>query len=152
MTYACADAEEMPVSRMNDCDGILRFMIAGNAYFTLRSQKTGTRYTFRAHQSTDKSVLFISTLWGSDNTGDYAYVGIVKDGEFKLTRKSKFNADSPQVKAFSWALSHIMGADRIPDVLEFWHEGRCGRCARKLTVPESIASGFGPECIKHVGE
>jgi len=24
---------------------------------------------------------------------------------------------------------------------------RCGRCGRVLTVPESVESGFGPECI-----
>ena len=35
-------------------------------------------------------------------------------------------------------------------MLEVWHEGRCGRCNRALTVPESIASGIGPECAKHV--
>jgi hypothetical protein len=32
-----------------------------------------------------------------------------------------------------------------------WHEGRCGRCGRKLTVPESIESGFGPECASILG-
>jgi hypothetical protein len=36
----------------------------------------------------------------------------------------------------------ILGA-----TLEFWHEGRCGRCGRRLTVPDSIASGYGPECV-----
>ena len=29
--------------------------------------------------------------------------------------------------------------------LEVWHEGRCGKCGRKLIVPESIARGIGPE-------
>jgi hypothetical protein len=29
-----------------------------------------------------------------------------------------------------------------------WHEGSCARCGKKLTVPESIESGFGPECVK----
>jgi len=26
------------------------------------------------------------------------------------------------------------------------HEGKCGRCGRKLTVPLSIETGIGPEC------
>lgn len=30
--------------------------------------------------------------------------------------------------------------------LQVWHEGRCGRCGRKLTVPSSIETGLGPEC------
>jgi hypothetical protein len=44
-----------------------------------------------------------------------------------------------------WA--HI---DDLPESLEIWHEGSCLRCGRKLTVPESIESGYGPECIKSV--
>lgn len=35
--------------------------------------------------------------------------------------------------------------------VEIWHEGKCGRCGRQLTVPESIESGFGPECVKMIG-
>jgi hypothetical protein len=151
MTITCTDADA-PVARMNHCESILKFMIAGNAYFTIRSQKTGTRYTYRVAKSKSKEIHFVSCLYGPQNTDDYAYLGVISNGEFRLTAKSKFTNDSPQTKAFAWTFAHVMGADRIPDVLEFWHEGRCGRCARVLTVPESIASGFGPECIKHVGE
>jgi hypothetical protein len=140
--------EDAPIVRMNHCDDILRFILAGNAYFTLRSAKTGTRYTFRVSKKKDGDVHFVSTMYGSDNTADYAYLGVIKNGQFTLTAKSRFTNDSPQAKAFGWAFDHIMGADRIPDVLEFWHEGRCGRCARLLTVPESIANGIGPECAK----
>jgi hypothetical protein len=35
-------------------------------------------------------------------------------------------------------------------VVEFWHEGKCCRCGRKLTVPASIASGIGPECATKI--
>jgi hypothetical protein len=34
---------------------------------------------------------------------------------------------------------------------EVYHEGRCGRCNRKLTVPESIETGLGPECASKLG-
>lgn len=30
-------------------------------------------------------------------------------------------------------------------------EGKCGRCARRLTTPESVQLGFGPECAKLLG-
>jgi hypothetical protein len=39
----------------------------------------------------------------------------------------------------------------MPDGVVIWHEGRCGRCGRRLTVPESIESGYGPECIGKIG-
>jgi hypothetical protein len=31
-------------------------------------------------------------------------------------------------------------------------EGRCGKCGRTLTVPSSIATGLGPECIKSISK
>ncbi|MGQ4872128.1 MAG: DUF6011 domain-containing protein, partial [Candidatus Thorarchaeota archaeon] len=32
----------------------------------------------------------------------------------------------------------------LPEKVRIWHEGKCGRCGRRLTVPESIESGYGP--------
>ena len=58
--------------------------------------------------------------------------------------------DAPSSKAFSWAWGYIKN-DVLPVKLEIWHEGRCARCNRKLTVPSSIESGFGPECAGKVG-
>jgi hypothetical protein len=54
------------------------------------------------------------------------------------------------MRAFDWMWTHLL-RDAIPGMLEIWHEGRCGRCSRKLTVPESLKSGFGPECAGKVG-
>lgn len=137
--------------QMIDCDQTLRFILAGNAYFTLRSRKTSTRYTFRVSESKDGKAHFVSCLYGTSNTDDYAYVGLIRDAEFRLTAKSRFTVESPQAKAFNYLWHHLMNADRLPEQLEFWHEGRCGRCGRVLTVPESIASGIGPECAKIMG-
>jgi hypothetical protein len=36
-------------------------------------------------------------------------------------------------------------------LLEVWHEGRCAKCGLKLTVPQSIMTGFGPTCAKKLG-
>jgi hypothetical protein len=52
----------------------------------------------------------------------------------------------PAFVALNWALVNL-AADIMPAQLEFWHEGRCARCARPLTDPASIEAGFGPECI-----
>lgn len=135
--------------RIVDARDAIAFMFAGNAYMTLRSARTGTRYTFRVSQKKGASVWFVSTLYGSDNTGDYSYVGMIDaQRHFRITRKSNFTDDSPQVKAFEWTLRHLVEKGEVPDQLEVWHEGRCGRCGRLLTVPESIANGIGPECAK----
>lgn len=140
----------------------LAFMLAGNAYFTLRSAKTGVRYTYRMSlpHKTDETCrfckrrpcdcepnYFVSLLTGPENESDYAYVGLVRRNEFRLTQASKLNANSLPVRAFSWAFANLT-KNELPETLEIWHEGRCGRCGRKLTVPESIAAGIGPECAK----
>ncbi len=131
----------------------LTFMLAGNAYFTVRSTKTGTRYTFRIAKAKDDKnserfhadTYFVSMLTGSSNESDYSYMGIIRDKQFRTTARSRFVANSTPVLAFKWMFS-ILLADHMPSTMELWHEGRCGRCGRKLTVPESIEAGIGPEC------
>jgi hypothetical protein len=144
-------------SRITDADAAFKFITAGNAYFTVRSVKTGTRYTFRVSlpRNEDRKKMypaswFVALLTGPDNTGDYTYLGLVKDGAFKLTRASKMREDSVPVRAFRYVYEHL-ARKQFPADLELWHEGRCGRCGRKLTVPESIDRGIGPECASIMG-
>lgn len=147
----------------------LTYILAGNAYVTLRSRATGTRYTYRvalakktaeqaglwADERTDLRRYFVSLLTGPENMDDYSYIGLVEQAgtnrpTFRLTKKSKMTRDSAPVKAVSWAVEKLaLGV--LPDSLEVWHEGRCGRCGRPLTVPESIAAGIGPECASRMG-
>jgi hypothetical protein len=119
------------------------FALAGNAIFTLVSSKTGQRFTFKITTPPNGSdIRFVGLLSGPDNTSDYRYLGIVgSDGQFHLTKKSRAGWDAASVKAIAWFLTHSEST-----LVEFWHEGRCGRCGRRLTVPESIATGLGPVC------
>jgi len=69
---------------------------------------------------------------------------------FKVKKhKTEVSKDSQSVKVFSYIYQKLKEKN-LPEFVEFWHEGVCGKCGRKLTVPESIESGFGPECIKRV--
>lgn len=135
----------MTKAQIRSAQDVLDFVLAGNSRFTIVSQKTGKRITYRATASDNPNMWFISVLTGSNNETDYSYVGIVYGRKFKTTPKSRFNDDSEQVKALKWMVERLQ-AGVFPAGLEFWHEGRCGRCARTLTVPNSIATGFGPEC------
>ena len=64
--------------------------------------------------------------------------------------KSRHNVSDPAPRAFQYLLDY-MGGKTEAKSLEIWHEGRCGRCGRKLTVPSSIESGIGPECASKLG-
>jgi uncharacterized protein DUF6011 len=141
----------MQQQKISNAQTARQFIMAGNARFTLRSERSGTRYSFRVAKSDDGKLHFVSMLSGPDNESDYVYVGIIRDGRFTTTRKSKLTMDSEPIRAFVWTFRHLIEKNAVPEHLELWHEGRCGRCGRTLTVPESIASGFGPECVTRVG-
>lgn len=119
------------------------FILAGNAYLTLVSDKSKTRYTYRIKKSNERTLFFVSVLYG-DNTKEYTYIGLIREKTFELARKA--SPDDPRVKAFAWTWAFLKREDRVPTTLEVWHEGRCGVCGRKLTVPSSIAIGVGPDC------
>lgn len=141
-----------------------QFMNAGNATVTLRSKTTDTRFTYRIQaphfpgnegtnsaRDVNNDMRFVKVLTGADNENSYSYLGFIRRGVFfHGGTKSRVGRDAPSAKAFAWAWK-MLAQDVLPDTLEIWHEGRCGRCQRKLTVPSSIASGFGPECSGRVG-
>jgi len=64
---------------------------------------------------------------------------------------SALSPDDVKAKGFAWFWRTLTSGKAFPAGFEFWHEGRCGKCARRLTVPESIANGIGPECLKNLG-
>lgn len=128
----------------------LKFMLAGKAYVTFRSVKTQTRYTYRLVKAKDRDLWFVSLLIGPENSTSYSYLGVIQNNSFRLTPKSRLPITSVPVKAFKWVFDKLVKGVEPPDV-EIWHEGRCGRCGRLLTVPESIERGIGPECAGVMG-
>lgn len=158
---------------------VSEFIFAGNATFTLVSLKTGARFTYKVRvkkedverQAQDRSrarllgldrldtaladtdvTYFVNLLRGPNNERDFAYMGVMRrPGRFFWTQASgKVGRQAPAHKAIVWMLDALTcGRDVLGRQLEVWHEGRCGRCGRKLTVPESIAAGIGPECRAH---
>lgn len=133
----------------------LTFALAGNATFTAVSQRTGERITFKVSRVPDfserKKAWFVNVLMGPDNSSDYMFLGMIRSnqqGDLWYWRSDKWRGgdDSPAAKGFKYIFDETVEHERLPRGVEMWHEGRCGRCGRKLTVPESIANGLGPEC------
>jgi uncharacterized protein DUF6011 len=122
------------------------FVLAGNAIFTLSNPETGGRFTYRVRASEDGRVHFVSVLTGTDNENSYRYLGVIRRGAFEHGRKSTIGASAPSARAFAWFWAHR--ADPSPAVV--LHSGRCGRCNRTLTVPQSLETGLGPECAGRV--
>ena len=127
------------------------FAFAGNAIITLESENTKNHFTYKIKQSkTDENLFFINLLHGPDNEADYSYVGCYYlDREIFVPRKNWKNMAlcywPASIRAINFFLERI---DNIPPKLHVYHEGRCCRCGRRLTTPESIKRGLGPECCK----
>ncbi len=129
------------------------FILAGKAIFTVSNGK-GEHYTFKVKHKEGSNqyapAWFVSLLTGPNNEADYTYLGMLdaETGEVRLTKASKYNNDSTPVKVVRWAFNLTWNNKSFPDGYAVDHCGYCGRCGRTLTVPSSIESGFGPECVK----
>ena len=126
-----------------------QFFTGGNATFTVYNN-SGDHYTFKIRQKKD-TPMFVSMLTGPDNWTNYSYVGLYNPAQLalRLTTKSKMNAESKPVRVFNWAIKTVAERKELPAGYGIVHEGKCCRCGRKLTTPESVENGIGPECIKH---
>lgn len=138
------------------------FVLAGKAIFTVEAPASFAaadrpHYTFRVTYKPASlrfpDAYFVGMLTGSDNEHSYSYVGMLDagSGEVALTRKSKYREDTFSVMLLRRTLARIWANElHVVEAAGFkvHHEGRCGRCGRTLTVPASIESGIGPECIK----
>jgi len=139
----------VPNGALESANDALRFIFGGNATFTIRSAKTGTRYTYKIRQKEIGKPFFASVLSGQNNETDFDYIGFIPAATRDvLVAGNKGKPDAPSFKALAWTVAQLATKARIPEHLEIFHEGRCCACGRKLTTPESILSGIGPECAK----
>lgn len=126
-------------------DVALNFIFGGNSIFTCRNTKTGNRFTFKVTKHKKEDVFFVKVLTNPDV---YEFIGSIrKESQYKHSPKSRISTEAQSVKVFDFLVNKLR-TNTLPEFVEIWHEGRCGRCGRTLTVPDSIISGFGPECIK----
>ena len=132
------------------------FFFGGKAIFTVESLKSGEHKTFKIQQTKANprfptQSFMLSLLTGPCNETAYEYIGIVDEstGNLRLTKASRRNEGSPDVLTFRWLMKHLF-TDKVLTNAKVHHEGKCGCCGRKLTVPESITRGIGPECWSRI--
>lgn len=134
--------------------GALVTVVAGSA--------AGARRTFRFRAKTkaklaahERKAYFLDVLSGPDNGVDYANCGSLvqlANGGCEYRTYGEVSATTRAAATLlAGGLNTQPGWPPLPAGVEFWHQGTCARCGRSLTVPESIASGLGPECLAAVG-
>lgn len=118
------------------------FVLAGRAIFTVSNGK-GRHYTYRVTMGKLRS--FVSILNGSDNTWNYVNIAMLNPDTGELVGQY---GDDIRIKVLRWALRKIWSQSSLPHGYAIQHAGKCGRCGRLLTTPQSLESGLGPECKK----
>lgn len=107
---------------------------------------------------------FVAVLTGPDNTRDFTFLGTIfppvqsrplSGGrqighDYHHGKRSKIASDATSAQAWIWLWKHVLLGRKLPKTIRVFHEGRCGRCGRTLTVPSSITTGLGPECAEKV--
>lgn len=125
-----------------------------NGTFTLTSKRTGNHITVKAETVKEDSrweaargKQVFKFMVGRDNENSFACVGFIENGRLNMFKKFQ-NQYSNRVQAAQYAAQVLaQGIEEDDSVLV---EGAkcCLRCNRKLTNPESLRTGIGPECAK----
>lgn len=146
------------------------FVTAGRATFTLQNTANGTRFTYRVREGEargegESRAFFVDVLTGPDNTADYTAMGMLfsdlviryrhYDGTWgKRGFRSVISEEAPSARGIAWLvrkLQELPDEAQLPSPIAFHHAGACAKCARPLTDPESLASGWGPVCRERLG-
>jgi len=137
----------------------LEFILGGKSFVTFLNTKTDNRFTFKVVKHKKEDLFFVNVLTSPDI---YTFIGTVNStGSFRHSRKSKITGEAQSVKVFSYVFSKLQiivkpstetedAITALPEFIEVYHSGRCGKCGKRLTTPNSINLGYGPDCIKRV--
>lgn len=141
------------------------FVLAGDAVFTIECpadwvERVGgkSHYTYQVQAVESErygTSFFVRMLTGPDNTADFTYIGRLDTftGQVTPTKASGWNERTTPlpVRLLNRVLARVWTSDHDAyrrHGFKLHHEGKCGRCGRRLTVPASVESGIGPECVK----
>jgi len=133
------------------------FIFAGTAIFTVVNEATNNRFTFRVRKAgwgtsdVKSDIFYVSVLTGSDNNSCYTFLGSYFGGKnqtYRHSPKSKISFSAVSNKVVDWFFQHYFKNPNVYVTVKVYHSGKCGKCGKKLTTPESIKSGLGPYCGK----
>lgn len=127
-------------------DESLNFIMGGRAVFTTVNIQTDNRFTFKVNKGDRNDIYFISVL---TQPNMFEFIGSFYPNTLvRISPKSRISEQSTSYKVFNYILDHLRKGD-LPNQIEIWHEGKCAKCGRSLTDPESIKLGWGPYCRKN---
>lgn len=129
-------------------DNVKTFMLGGKAIFSVLNLITGNHVTYKInrvrpkqHGETPDKIWFVSTCYGYDK---FTCIGRIIDDKF--IPSSKMDPEGKSVKGFSIIWKRYCQNMNPMDNVKILHSGKCSRCGRLLTEPESLRIGMGKYC------
>lgn len=149
----------MERGRIKSLAHILHFLHSPkNAIFTL--EKDDIHRTYMVNKPKNGDIVFVRLLTGKDNSDfhHYTYIGLLIDEpylSFKAKKQQNWGLDTDKVSVSVYLMNTLVdNLLRNPKFEEslphFYHEGKCSKCGKKLTVPASIERGMGAICAKEL--
>lgn len=138
---------------MTNKHDIRQFIEAGTAYMLLRSKVSGREYTFLIAKPGNRwktcpgNKAFSRNVYPvkSGTKMRRGRIGIIHNNDKSVIVDK---GSDYVVHIFGWFLRHLYSEENdLPDTLEVYHLGMCGRCGRPLTDSESVRIGIGPICL-----
>lgn len=121
-----------------------------NGTFTLENIAKGSYITMKIHTVKGgelKGKRIVSRLIGPDNNTSYQGMAFITDNDkIVLWKKHRTDKNWKIVNILRNMLIYGFNSKHL-DRISIKASTNCLRCNRKLTTPQSIADGFGPECV-----
>jgi len=143
-------------------DTSLTFLVK-QAYERAYKVRMGNRMVWRGRVNKKKPIPGLWWVCAEIGSGhNFKYLGCIRSQQVEMGDENAtdyqfwpkrggsaaFPIDCKQERAFRFVLERTVAGDSAPDLMEFWHEGRCCRCSRTLSDPVSVDRGIGPDCWK----
>lgn len=137
-------------------ENILDYILGGDSCFCVKqSDETGTKecwYSVRQNQNSPR-MYFVSLVERNRNK----YLGYFYSNDIGQLRNLTVKTKQPEAGA-EYALPLIRVLNRLKTHegrlwggVSIVSDGRCSKCGRRITDPESIRYGLGPKCRERLG-
>jgi hypothetical protein len=125
-------------------DKAVSYILGGKSFVTFQNPLTENRFTYKVVKHKVDDIYFVHVL---TNPEVYMFLGTIRNYGFRYSNKSKINRDAKSVIVFDYVFHHLI-METLNSTIEIFHDGRCSKCGRQLTDPESVEYGLGPYCRK----
>ena len=149
---------------------IAAYLFAGKAKITLHNVHSGVRHSYRIEVARVKTeaggwrpnhghgpwYVWVNTAKGWRGIG-YVRRNPHQDGTLQFLNERRgrkmyrvLPGADVRVKGFEWLMGRLNHGVELPEHVQCWHNGQCGRCGKDL-ISEYRMLHFGPVCVKHLG-